>query len=197
MFKRHWTPEYVWHRVIQIVYHRSQPDAPWLTEGVVQILDRWLQSNDIGIEWGSGRSTVWLAKRVGHLLALEHDSHWARTVSAKLRTEGLTNVDFRLASGTEYSSPGVEDESADFAIVDGVDRDECAVNATRYVRSGGILLIDDVHRYLPSRSHSPLARTMDAGPLTPQWNNFLHIVRDWRCGWTSSGVSDTAFWIKP
>ena len=181
LLKKHWIPEYVWHRVTQIVYQWSSRNSPWLTESAVQILDRWLRPTDRAMGWGSGRSTVWLAERVGHLLALEHNPEWLGLVAEKLRSHRLLIVDLRLALDT---SPTIKDESLDFAIVDGVERDACALNAIRHLKLGGISWVDDAHRYLPSQCRSPFARRMDSEPATAEWARFAEELRGWRCGWT-------------
>ena len=41
----------------------TDPEAPWLPREVVQFLDSWLTPAHLGLEWGSGRSTLWLARR--------------------------------------------------------------------------------------------------------------------------------------
>jgi hypothetical protein len=43
------------------------PDVPWLTRQAVEILEDWLKPGYVGLEWGSGRSTLWFARRVSHL----------------------------------------------------------------------------------------------------------------------------------
>ena len=90
-------PRYVADRVRLAVHQRLHPDAPWLTAEATEALDRWLRPEHVGIEWGSGRSTVWFAQRVGRLVSVEHDAGWHATVAAQLVANGITNVDYRLA----------------------------------------------------------------------------------------------------
>ena len=87
--------------------------------------------------------------------------------------------------------------SLDFVLVDGIDRGKCAVTSLEKLKPGGILVIDDVHRYLPSESRAPLARTLNDGPVDEDWQEFLNRTMDWEYIWTSNGVKDTVIYHKP
>ena len=103
--------------------------------------------------------------------------------------------------GEDPSYPQVVDEmldsSLDFALVDGIYRDYCAVDVVDKIKPGGVLIIDNVNHYLPSDSFAPNSRSYKQGPISGLWGKFLEIIKDWRCIWTSNGVSDTAFYYKP
>jgi len=43
-----------------MAYEKTHPDAPWLTAHAIAFLVDWLRPEDTGVEWGSGRSTLWL-----------------------------------------------------------------------------------------------------------------------------------------
>jgi hypothetical protein len=85
----------------------------------------------------------------------------------------------------------------DLIIVDDLYRDHCALSAIEYLRPGGLLLIDNINWYLPSRSVSPVSRRQEDGPASPLWAEFSDRVQAWRQIWTSNGVTDTAIWVKP
>src|SRR5690242_753211 len=89
-------PRYVVDRVRLAVHQRMHPDAPWLTAAATAMLGDRLRPHHVGIEWGSGRSTLWFAERVGRLLSVEHHAGWHQAVSAQLSARGITNVDYRL-----------------------------------------------------------------------------------------------------
>jgi hypothetical protein len=92
---------------------------------------------------------------------------------------------------------GVSDSTLNLAIVDGLYRDRCSMAAIDKLQSGGMLLIDDAHRYLPSSSRSPLAIGPNGACATELWQQFLSRVTYWRCLWLSDGVHDDAIYIKP
>lgn len=85
---RHWTPRYIWNRLALMADERRHPDAPWLTRTMVEILETWLRPGDVGLEFGSGRSTIWFARRVGHLTSVEHHPGWYAKVKQNLHELG-------------------------------------------------------------------------------------------------------------
>jgi predicted O-methyltransferase YrrM len=205
---RHRTPRYVYNRTRQILYEHDHPDDPWLTPEAVRLLTSMLRPADRGAEFGSGRSTIWFAERVGHLTSVEHDAQWYATVSARLKDRGLTNVDYILAPRDQPAEPGgmseyartaltFADGSLDFALIDGLYRGRTASLMLPKIKSGGLLIIDNVNWYLPSRSHAPNSRTPARGPDGPVWAEVAQDLTDWRSIWTSSGVWDTAMYLKP
>jgi len=206
---KHWTPRYVYDRLCVMLYEKMNPDAPWLTRQMIEILDEWLKPTDIGLEWGSGRSTLWFAKRVAYLISIEDNPQWANQVSEWLTSQGLrhkTDCKLLTLSGMDFKESeyvsvvkDIAENSLDFCLVDGAERDICALSCISRIKPGGILIIDDIQRYLPRRikSRSPNARGMTDGFDSEAWEKFGKIVSDWRCIWTSTGTSDTALWVKP
>jgi SAM-dependent methyltransferase len=183
-----------------MAFERRHPDAPWLTRLMITILNSWLRPDDCGLEWGSGRSTLWLAARVGRLTSVEHDEAWYQRVKADLHEKGFGNVDYYLCTDeSEYVSIAdkVEDESLDFCLIDGIARDGCALASLSLLKPGGILIIDNCNWYLPCQSRSPNSRRESDGPASDAWKKFLTAVSDWRYVWTTSGVTDTSLWLKP
>ncbi|MCW2504346.1 MAG: hypothetical protein JWO79_2630 [Actinomycetia bacterium] len=205
---RHWTPRYVYDRVREMRYSAGHPDHPWLTPQANQILETMLRPSDHGLEFGSGRSTSWLGGHSGHLTSVEHDQGWHATVSARLKERELHNVDYVFAprdvpddrgDQSEYVTVAARfaDASLDFALVDGIYRDYSALAAIPKLRSGGLLVIDNVNWFLPSRSRSPNSRTLAQGADGPIWDEVRTAMADWRRIWTCSGVWDTALFFKP
>jgi predicted O-methyltransferase YrrM len=205
---RHWTPRYVVDRIAVFAYRTIHPDRPWLTPEAVSFLSSRLKPTDAGIEFGSGRSTVWFARRVRQLFSVEHDRAWYGKVRGMLQSAGLENVDYhliprdakkRLGGRSQYVKflDRFSPDSLDFILVDGLYRDFCAFRALPLIRPGGLLIIDNVNAYLPSDSRSPNSRSLRDGPAGETWAAVERELRDWRKIWTSSGVWDTAIFIRP
>ena len=206
---RHWTPRYLAARAALLLHERRRPGLPWLTPESVRLLATLLRPDDHGLEWGAGRSTAWLAARTGTLVSVEHDPAWRARVAEQLdaleaRTVRLVAAPFdprleetRAAFETDYVR--VADDfgqaSLDFALVDGGYRSACALAVLPKLTAGGILVVDNVNWFLPSRSRAPGSRTQAQGPLSEFWAEFQARTAHWRCIWTSSGVTDTALWI--
>jgi len=57
------------------------------------------------------------------------------------------------------------ESSLDFILIDGKKRDSCALAALPRIKPGGIIIVDDVHRYIARTkpSHAPFARDMPNG----------------------------------
>ena len=208
LVRSHWTPRYVYRRTGQIMYERAHPDDPWLTPAAISLLTRLLRPVDTGAEFGSGRSTVWFAARVAALTSVEHDKRWYEAVSARLAERGLSNVSCILAEEDQPVERGGDsayartalafpDASLDFALVDGHYRDYSAKFIMAKIKPGGMLIIDNVNWYLPCRSKSPNSRTPELGPAAGVWAEVWRELAKWRTIWTSSGVWDTAIFIKP
>ncbi len=216
---KHWNAKFLANRLKQIWYEKRNPHMPWLTKDMNALLDSWLLSTDRGIEWGSGRSTSWFASRVAHLVSVEHDPVWAAKVKVMLKDKGIdSKVDYYdspivikgkyIDATTRYGTlaedyvnvvKNCSDDSLDFALVDGVERDRCALSSINKLKSGGIIIVDNIQWYLPNmiQSTALCSRTSEDGFSTEVWKEFWMAVKEWRCVWTTDGVSDTAFWVKP
>jgi predicted O-methyltransferase YrrM len=204
--RRHRTPQYIYHRTRQLFYERGNPGNPWLTPDAVRLLGGMLRASDQGIEFGSGRSTLWFAERVAQLTSVEHDALWHRAVSQDLRARGLTNVDYVLAPW-DPDEPGQDSDyvgtlrrfpesGIDFALIDGAYRDHAARLAMPRIKPGGLLIIDNVNWFLPSYSRAPASRSWAQGP-DERWIDIAQDLSNWRSIWTASGVWDTAIFVRP
>jgi predicted O-methyltransferase YrrM len=159
---RHWLrhPFGFARRVWHLAYEKTHPREPFLAPAAVRFLDGALPRDGIGLEWGSGRSTQWLAARLRRLVAVEHDPAWAAEVSRQLDQAALRNVDYRVIPLEhpidEPTRPRYDpmpryaafveefpDEHFDFIEIDGHYRQACVVTGCSKLKRGGMLLVDD------------------------------------------------------
>ncbi len=205
---KHWTLRYLFYRSIEKIYRWQHPDLPWLTQTANEILHSYLKPTDTGLEFGSGRSTIWLAKRVSQLTSVEHNPEWHQYVQNMLKQQNITNVDHLFAPRDKANSEAENsdyvrnaerfpNDTLDFVLVDGIYRDFCARASMPKIKPGGVLIIDNVNRHLPSNTRSPYSRTFAQGPENTVWAQVADELKTWRTIWTSSGVGDTAFFFKP
>jgi predicted O-methyltransferase YrrM len=197
----HWTSVYIRDRLLVILDERMHPENPWLTRDAVRFLDKVLRPSDVGLEFGSGRSSVWFARRMKHLTSVEDNLQWHAKVSGLIAEHQLAEkIDFRFRENHEdyvAEASAFADESLDFCLVDGSHRDECAVRALAKIRRGGLLVVDNINWYLPSNTVSPASRKPTDSCASTEWSAFAAAVKDWRRYWTSNGVTDTCIWFKP
>jgi predicted O-methyltransferase YrrM len=199
-------------------WQHRHPDAPSLTAEATSLLDRLLRSADRGIEWGSGNSTRWLARRTAHLLSLETGSAYHARVVAALAREGLNNTDYRLVPFRDdpdealmHRSPWVRvvdeiaDASLDYALVDSSPRGCLCSAVAPKIKPGGLLILDNANWYVPppkTALPAPGSVTVALGspgsavPDNRCWPAFLEVSASWRACWTSDGVQMTLVLIK-
>jgi hypothetical protein len=197
----HWTARYALDRVRLELFQRTHPKAPWLVPSAIRLLESGLRSTDVVLEFGSGRSTSWFAKRTQRVISVEHDASWHATVAATLNQLGLTNVQQRLLDPSAYLSVFSEfgPETVDVVVNDGIKRDQVALESLSRLSPGGLLVIDDAGRYLPcdagerAKSGFPKPRHDYASEA---WHAFGEQSRSWRRFWFSSGVTDTVIFVK-
>lgn len=152
-------------RIWYFVYERRHLTEPFLAPGAIRFLDSALPRDGIGLEWGSGRSTQWFAKRLRRVVAVEHDRDWYEQLSQQFKQMGIDNVDYRLVpldhAPEEPTRPIYDpvpryvaladefpDESFDFIEIDGHYRQACVIPALSKLKPGGLLLVDDTN-WLP------------------------------------------------
>ena len=203
--KSFWTPRYVFDRLRLAYDQRRHPDRPWWPREARRVIDGLLQPTDRVLEWGSGRSTVWLSGRVKSVRSIEHDSEWFERVRVQLADLGTNKASIELrsadADGSPAESPYVraihEFDAGEFTVcvVDGEHRGHCAISATEKLASGGLLICDDASWFIDHPTRSPHAR-QGKGHLG-EWAQLVEKTATWRRIWTTDGVTDTAIFLKP
>lgn len=158
---------------------------PWPT--IAFLRDR-LGKGSLVFEYGSGGSTLFLARLGARVVSVEHDKKWSDIVRQRLESEGFDQVDYRSIPPEKSDVPGYNspvrgfegmsfqkyvhtidafpDGHFDIVIVDGRARNDCVRVALPKVRKGGYLLLDNSERdrYLPAVDHmSPYPRRVFRG----------------------------------
>jgi predicted O-methyltransferase YrrM len=131
----------------------TTPQRPWIVPAAIGWLRRRIRSNWAVLELGSGRSTVWFARRAGSLISLEDIEFWHGQTRERLEEAGLSNVDLRLMEVEEFPREvaSLPEGAFDLVVVDfleapTVNRIDCIRPAMKKVRPGGYLLLDDSDR---------------------------------------------------
>jgi predicted O-methyltransferase YrrM len=129
------------------------PERPWIVPASIGWLRRRIRSDWSVLELGSGRSTVWFARRAGRVISFEDNEYWYPRTRERLDQAGISNVDLRLRDVEEFPREVGElpDEYFDLVVVDfleapTVTRVDCVKPAMKKVRPGGYLFLDDSDR---------------------------------------------------
>jgi hypothetical protein len=146
----------------------ARMDVPWWTLPAIDAVERWIaaRNGDVRVfEYGSGASTVWLARRAAHVVSVEHNVGFAKVAGPMLT---LPNVELRViepvradatnraGSGRrgyeDYDFSAYVDSIADGAsrydliVVDGRARDACLRRAWDCLDAGGLVVFDNSRR---------------------------------------------------
>ncbi len=189
------------------VYKLTHPHTPWTSQASIRILKTLLHNKMIGFEYGSGNSTVFLARRLGHLTSVEHHETWHKKVQNNLKAYGISNIDYHLippkyeqqpVAYTFYRDYSLSESDFqvmreyhdyftfistyppnhfDFILVDGRARVECSLFAIPRLKPGGLFVLDNSDR---SR-YEPVFR----------------VLAKWKKVVTTTGLFDTTIWFKP
>jgi predicted O-methyltransferase YrrM len=162
-------------------------DLPWWTYEAIDVVEAFLAERGGKarvFEFGSGASTVWLARRSGRVDAVEHHPGWADRVRQLLAAAPGVTADVSLhvptvartpvpilpsasptAQGLDFAQyvavlDEVEGEPFDLVLVDGRAREESLRRALKRVREDGLVLLDDAQR---ERYHPVLAEAAASG----------------------------------
>jgi len=204
MFKQHHTPKYIVSRLKQIYFEKRNPTVPWLTKSSIELLDQLLKPTDIGVEFGSGRSTHWLAQRSRLLHSVENNEQWFKIVSKQIAHLNHVNYYFKSINKSQPEKSDYLDilkklssASVDFILNDGKIRDYVALGSIAKLKSGGLFILDNAERYLPNNLKIPTSIGNEKQELSKEWGRFAAKTEEWRKIWTTDGVSSTLILFKP
>ncbi|MCK4730459.1 MAG: class I SAM-dependent methyltransferase [Candidatus Aenigmarchaeota archaeon] len=194
----HLSLKYFYNKLKVKLYEKKYPEHPWLTQEANSILSTLLKPTDVGLEFGSGRSTIWFAKRIKHLTSVEQNKFWYDKVFKMIEENNLSNVDLFFQDKNYIKVVDkFKNNNLDFVLIDGILRGECANAIINKVKRGGIIVIDDAHRYFPFPSTVSYSLFKKQQKTSLEWNKFIKQTKNWKYIWTSNGLKDTVIWFKP
>ena len=201
--KKHHTFRFVLSRIKQKIFDIKYPDVPWMTPTSIDLLEQLIKLDDVGIEYGSGRSTLWFAKRCKYLTSIENNKQWYDIVSKKISK--LNNVNYELHNLTEkpldssyYKTINrFKSGTIDFIIIDGKYREPLAIKAIEILKNGGLLIFDNAERHLPNNYNIPESIGKSNNGISKLMEQFSKETKTWRRIWTTNGVTATLLMFKP
>ena len=187
------------------IFNYLYPKRPWTSPGSILFFDKVLNKNMIGLEYGSGFSTIYFARKLKKLISIEHNSEWYKKVKRNLEENKINNVDYFLFPKEDhpesqddldiYLNEHDEYESKesfrkyydkvkeypnnyfDFILIDGRARIYCGLNSILKLKKRGIFILDNSER----KRYEPLLTALESWPKVN----------------TTNGRTNTTIWIKP
>jgi hypothetical protein len=163
-------------------------DLPWWTLDAAEKVSGFLEERPGAriFEWGSGASTIWLARRAASVHSVEHDVAWAQSMARDLppnatvtpvpashpQTDGAVRVashkaGFAGLDFTEYvEAIDRVDGAFDLIVIDGRARESCLPKAVHRLAPGGLIVFDNVER---SRYRHAIALLGDSVAVDSRW----------------------------
>jgi len=152
------------------VVDASGEPLPWLTLPCIDFLASRLKPEWTVFEYGAGASTLYFARRVKAVTAVEHDEAFAAGLRGRLPANAHLLV--RAAGSTAYAQALAECAGPpELVLIDGVDREQCIAAALPRLGAATVLILDDAERseYAPgvARLKAKGFRTIEFWGLTP------------------------------
>jgi hypothetical protein len=131
--------------------------TPWMACSAIEHLLGILKPEMKVFEYGSGGSTIFFASRVACVISIEHDRLWHSAVLDKLQDLENKSWDLRLVpvgkkrdkkelKAYAHAIDGIQDESLDVLVVDGLTRVLCMKLGFQKIKEGGYLVLDNSNR---------------------------------------------------
>lgn len=123
---------------------------PWYNYPAIEFVENHLKPDFQVFEYGSGYSTQWYAARVARTIAVESDPNWY----GKLRDRLMANAAIFLIEDEEKYAAKIWDYpdcSFDVVVVDGINRNRCAMHSISKLKPTGFIIFDNTDRYIYDR----------------------------------------------
>lgn len=160
------------HTTLLFKLVNRRPELPWLGYRAINHLEKLIQANWSVLEFGSGMSTIWFARRCARLVSIETNPSWYGFVRAIIKDRNIHNVDYRLCQKSEPEAVAdCQDSSFDLVLVDGYERDRVMKTAISKIKPGGYIYLDNSD--VPYREHrTAKALLMEAAGAEPETRIF-------------------------
>ncbi|MGB7316259.1 MAG: hypothetical protein WA939_25265 [Nodosilinea sp.] len=127
-------------KVSQKPVDANHEPLPWFTYPAIEYLAQLDLSSKTIFEWGSGNSSLFLAKRCKQITSVESNKEWYEYCSQEL----LSNQKILFREESEFAEAIDESLSKfDLIIIDSLRRGECAKKAIEHLNSGGLIILDN------------------------------------------------------
>ena len=116
-------------------------DGPWWPRNAVAAVDAAITSKTCVIEFGSGMSTIWLARRAQRVISVETNPEWAQRTRQALKKADVSNAEVLDRTPETYFD--IPEQHIDLVVVDALRRGECVRWALSRIGSAGAIYLDN------------------------------------------------------
>ncbi len=128
--------------------NRAKEPIPWWTYSFNDFFIPQLTSDIEIFEYGSGNSTIFLAKIVQNITSIEHDKAFYNFQIPKIPKNVTLKFQLLDKYNGKYSKVILnESKLFDLIIIDGRDRVNCIKNSISRLSEHGIIILDDSQRH--------------------------------------------------
>ena len=166
----------------------------WIAKPSKTPFETYLKPTMSGLEFGSGCSTIWLAKRVKQLTSVEHSWAWFERVQRLCLEHDINNVNLIYGDRDNYLNilNDIPDNSLDFVFNDGLAelRTKCIKGAWHKIKTGGIMVIDNSEAW---HSKQGIKYIENEGAIGTRYCG--PVINPWTGRYNEKGV-ETSIWKK-
>jgi len=119
-------------------------EYPWIVPEAIQTLIYFLKPDHEVLEYGSGGSTLFFARRVKHVTSIDNSEVWAADVMKAAANKGLTNITMHVAPTTN-ACPKLTGQKFDVVLIDccEIDRRTVLRTSLELTHPGSLIVIDN------------------------------------------------------
>ncbi|MGH9876278.1 MAG: hypothetical protein ACRD5H_01455 [Nitrososphaerales archaeon] len=121
-------------------------NRPWISYDMQNVIEKFLNSKKMVLEYGSGMSTLWYAQRSHLVVSVEDDKFWFEKNLQRFSDYKSANIEYKFCGNPEeYTNAQnfTKNKQFDLIMIDGSYRYECALQATEIVAPGGLIYLDN------------------------------------------------------
>lgn len=120
----------------------GQP-LPWLSMPAIALLEARAPSGLSVLEYGSGNSTLWWARRAARVVAVEHDAAFHARLAPRLPENAVSLLVPDSPDGVYEQAPARYGRVFDVIVIDGARRIECAQACLPLLKEAGVIIYDN------------------------------------------------------
>jgi hypothetical protein len=126
--------------ILSAAVDRHGNPIPWYTFPAIDFIDTKDFSSKLVLEFGSGQSTLWWAKRCKRVVSFESDPKWFAYVQSVLPDNAKLLL---IADDLNGLQDHLQGSKFDVIVIDGLDRLKAAICSIELLESEGAILVDN------------------------------------------------------